>query len=494
MWRPGDPVARAVRAAPSTPPASGSFPITGRSSCSFTSMYWFRRYGFPPLPLENPDCAATLGVGERISGRARPACGGARICPIARIPRPARRCCACHGRRPRRSERRRPTTRPTRPASATSSSCSNAASSTSHTTRACYNAAQLRRLLPEERQLLLLDAKINARGVCANVPFLEAVRALCGARTQCRQRSAGRDDQRRHHLRRPGEADPGSGQQARPRHDVARQALRRRRPGAPTRRLRARAVGAAPARRLRQREEGQETAGVRGSRRPPHPWRIAHLRCRPRPVVQHRNAAAQSPAQRRGMPVQPSRRSHCRRPRRARPLRESAQRRGRTIARCALCQTGACALLCRLRRHRKPHTGVAGRRAMEARRLPAIRRDRRQAARALSRDRGTDAAQGRLRHRDRRERQLGKAAELACGIRRIGRRLAPHQSRPTRAPTPRSPPLSVNGATRTQPCASCGATLAQSRAHRHPHRAADPGSARPAARRSSPPSPTTRSP
>jgi DNA polymerase len=36
----------------------------------------------------------------------------------------------------------------------------------------------LRPLLPEERELLLLDAKINERGVHANVPFLGAVRDL----------------------------------------------------------------------------------------------------------------------------------------------------------------------------------------------------------------------------------------------------------------------------------------------------------------------------
>src|SRR5262249_42538496 len=45
-------------------------------------------------------------------------------------------------------------------------------------TRAAYNSPRLRPLLPEERQQLPLDAKINARGVGANVPFLEAMRAL----------------------------------------------------------------------------------------------------------------------------------------------------------------------------------------------------------------------------------------------------------------------------------------------------------------------------
>ena len=45
-------------------------------------------------------------------------------------------------------------------------------------TRAVYQSPLLRPLPPEERELLLLDAKINERGVCVNVPFLEAVRDL----------------------------------------------------------------------------------------------------------------------------------------------------------------------------------------------------------------------------------------------------------------------------------------------------------------------------
>ena len=32
--------------------------------------------------------------------------------------------------------------------------------------------------MPEERALLLLDARINARGIAANIPFLEAARTL----------------------------------------------------------------------------------------------------------------------------------------------------------------------------------------------------------------------------------------------------------------------------------------------------------------------------
>src|SRR5262249_51238646 len=41
-------------------------------------------------------------------------------------------------------------------------------------TRATYNSPRLQPLLPEERLQLLHDAAINARGVHANVPFLEA--------------------------------------------------------------------------------------------------------------------------------------------------------------------------------------------------------------------------------------------------------------------------------------------------------------------------------
>jgi len=41
-------------------------------------------------------------------------------------------------------------------------------------TRATYNSPRLQPLLPEERLQLLHDATLNARGVHANVPFLEA--------------------------------------------------------------------------------------------------------------------------------------------------------------------------------------------------------------------------------------------------------------------------------------------------------------------------------
>ena len=52
-------------------------------------------------------------------------------------------------------------------------------------TRAAYNSPRLQPLLPEERQQLLLDAEINARGIRANVPFLEA-----GARSPSHERNA----------------------------------------------------------------------------------------------------------------------------------------------------------------------------------------------------------------------------------------------------------------------------------------------------------------
>jgi DNA polymerase len=45
-------------------------------------------------------------------------------------------------------------------------------------TRAAYNSQRLRPLPPEEREQLLLDAKINERGIRGNVAFLEAARTL----------------------------------------------------------------------------------------------------------------------------------------------------------------------------------------------------------------------------------------------------------------------------------------------------------------------------
>ena len=41
-------------------------------------------------------------------------------------------------------------------------------------TRACYTHPRMRPQLPEERHQLLLDAVINARGPCANIPFIKA--------------------------------------------------------------------------------------------------------------------------------------------------------------------------------------------------------------------------------------------------------------------------------------------------------------------------------
>jgi DNA polymerase len=45
-------------------------------------------------------------------------------------------------------------------------------------TRAAYNSPRFQPPIREEREQLLLDAEINERGICANIPFLEAVRTL----------------------------------------------------------------------------------------------------------------------------------------------------------------------------------------------------------------------------------------------------------------------------------------------------------------------------
>ena len=144
-------------------------------------------------------------------------------------------------------------------------------------TRACYNDPRLPPLLPEERALLLLDARINARGIAANIPFLEAARTLAvnernAINTRLDHLTAGvikSVDQ----VQKIREAVNARGQDL--------DSLRKRSVAAalaqPTGRLRARAAGPAPARRLRRDAQVQEAVGGRRPGRSPHSWCTAHL-------------------------------------------------------------------------------------------------------------------------------------------------------------------------------------------------------------------------
>ena len=133
------------------------------------------RYEFPPIPIENQDCAQRLALANAFPARVGFALRGARI---ALPKRPggaqgdAAPVTAADGEEAQEAGRSR------RRVSATSRSCSAAASATSRPRAPPTTCPRLRRSLPEERQLLLIDDKINTTGVHANIPFLEAARDL----------------------------------------------------------------------------------------------------------------------------------------------------------------------------------------------------------------------------------------------------------------------------------------------------------------------------
>ena len=170
VWRPGDPIPE---------------PFANPAGYKFISDQWdferaihthilVKRYGFPPLPLENQDCAQRLALAN-----AYPAELGLR-CEALGLPyrkdEAARR--AMHRlSRPQTAKKRKKPEDPAareRDLALLLERCKNDV----RATRAAYNSPRLRPLPPEERQMLLLDAKINARGIGANVLFLEAMRAL----------------------------------------------------------------------------------------------------------------------------------------------------------------------------------------------------------------------------------------------------------------------------------------------------------------------------
>src|SRR5262245_22955101 len=133
-----------------------------------------KRYGFPPIPLENQDCAQRLALAN-----AYPAELGLR-CEALDLPYrkdPEARRAMLRLSRPQTAKKRK---KPEDPAARARDlellrgRCMDDV----RATRAAYHSPRLRPLLPEERAQLLLDARINDRGVQANIPFLEAVRTL----------------------------------------------------------------------------------------------------------------------------------------------------------------------------------------------------------------------------------------------------------------------------------------------------------------------------
>jgi DNA polymerase len=170
VWRPGDEVSE-----PFTNPTSYWFVF---DNWTFENAIWRHvlvpRYGFKPIPYENQDCTERLALAS-----AYPAELGLR-CEALRLPHgknPEARKAMLRLSRPQTGKKRKKPIDPTqreRDMQLLLERCKTDVLST----RAAYNSQLLRPLLPVERTQLLLDAKINERGICANVPFLEAVRDL----------------------------------------------------------------------------------------------------------------------------------------------------------------------------------------------------------------------------------------------------------------------------------------------------------------------------
>jgi DNA polymerase len=169
-WRPGDPV---------------SAPFANPAGYGFVSDNWtfenailqgvlIPRHGFVPLPIEDQDCAQ-----RRALANAFPAELGLRCEALGldhRKNNEARRAMIRLS-RPQTARKRKKSDDPAarmRDLALLLERCKADVAST----RAAYNSPRLRHLMSEERQQLLLDAAINERGICANLPFLESVRAL----------------------------------------------------------------------------------------------------------------------------------------------------------------------------------------------------------------------------------------------------------------------------------------------------------------------------
>src|SRR5215831_13981779 len=170
VWRPGDPVPE---------------PFANPTGHTFISDNWeFDRaihanilvpcYGFPPIPLENQDCAQRLALSN-----AFPAELGLR-CEALGLPYrkdPEARKAMLRLSRPQTAKKRK---KPVDPAACERDLALllKRCKSDVAATWAAYNSERLRPLLPEERLQLLHDATINTRGVHANLPFLEAAHAF----------------------------------------------------------------------------------------------------------------------------------------------------------------------------------------------------------------------------------------------------------------------------------------------------------------------------
>jgi DNA polymerase len=170
-WRPGDP------AIPE--------PFAKPAGYRFVSHNWtfenailqhilIPRYGFVPIPWENQDCAMRFALASTYPAELGLCCEALGL-PYRKDPEARKAMLRLS--RPQTAKKRKKPVDPAqreRDLALLLGRCQ----SDVEATRAVYRSKLLRPLLPEERALLLLNAKINERGICANLPFLKAVRDL----------------------------------------------------------------------------------------------------------------------------------------------------------------------------------------------------------------------------------------------------------------------------------------------------------------------------
>ena len=166
-WRPGDPV-----------PA----PFADPTGYKFVSDNWefernihaqilVKRHEFASIPIEQQDCAQRLALANAFPAELGLRCTALGL-PYKKDPE-ARKAMLRLCRPPKTKKPADPAAR-NRDLALLLQRCKTDVDAT----RACYNHPRLRPLSPEERGVLLADAKINGRGITANTAFLDAGRTL----------------------------------------------------------------------------------------------------------------------------------------------------------------------------------------------------------------------------------------------------------------------------------------------------------------------------
>jgi DNA polymerase len=169
VWRLGDPVPE-----PFADPAQHWFVAHNWEFERAIHTHILIPYRFPPIPIERQDCAMRRALANAFPAELGLSCEAVGL-PFRKDPEARKAMLRLS--RPQTTKKRN---KPVDPAARERDLALllQRCKSDVVATRALYNSPRLRPLIPEERQLLLLDAAINARGVHANVRFLEAAHAF----------------------------------------------------------------------------------------------------------------------------------------------------------------------------------------------------------------------------------------------------------------------------------------------------------------------------